>query len=304
MYLIMFYIKNTAALCSVEKGAFFAAEGCVNISKEGTMARSYKVTIISAALCLTTALTLFGCTSREAEATPPASSAIESVDIMPALPPSPSPAAPESASPSPTPSPSPSPAVEYPDLEAQPVVADEFFDDAAFLGNSLIDGFRLFSGLNTCDYYCATSMTVAGAGDLISQMGQQQYGKIYILLGINEIGYDVDYFIDLYQKMLDDIREVEPDADIYIMSLTPVSAYKSSTSDVFTMDRVRMYNEGLHKLAADNECWYVDLVEALAGDDGYLPSDVTTDGVHFTASEYKVWLDYLKTHYAPDEGEL
>ena len=111
------------------------------------------------------------------------------VDITPALPSTspesvPSPSAPENtASPEPTPSPEP----DYPDLDEQPLVGDEFFADAAFLGNSLIDGFRLFSGLDTCDYYCATSMTVAGADDLIAQMSQEQYGKIYILLGINEI---------------------------------------------------------------------------------------------------------------------
>ncbi len=252
------------------------------------------------ALALTT---ICGCTSRQADAVPPQESVTAQVDITPALPSTspesvPSPSVPENtASPEPTPSPEP----DYPDLDEQPLVGDEFFADAAFLGNSLIDGFRLFSGLDTCDYYCATSMTVAGADDLIAQMSQEQYGKIYILLGINEIGYDVDYFIDLYQDMLDTIRENESDADIYIMSLTPVSAYKSSTSDVFTMDRVREYNDALRSLADENECWYVDLCDALAGDDGYLPSEVTTDGVHFTASEYKVWLDYLKTHYAPPE---
>ncbi len=61
-----------------------------------------------------------------------------------------------------------------------------------------------------------------------------------------------------------------------------------------------MYNDALHALAADTGCWYVDLCEALADDTGYLPSNVTSDGVHFAAGHYKVWLQYLKTHYAPD----
>ena len=244
---------------------------------------------LSLALC-----SLFGCTSRPAEESPaPLETSTAQVELTPAVPENtvtpPVSAAPE-ASPEVTPEPTPTAsAASYPDLTEQPAVDDDFFADAAFLGNSLIDGFRLFSGLTTCDYYCATSMTVTGAGDLINQMTQKQYGKIYILLGINEIGYDVNYFAGLYQDMLDSIRAKEPDADIYIMGLTPVSAYKSANSDTFNMDRVRTYND----------CWYVDLCAGLAGADGYLPSDVTTDGVHFAAGHYKVWLDYLKTHYAP-----
>ena len=217
-----------------------------------------------------------------------------------------------SEQPSEEPSPSPSePVVSGPDLEEREAVDDTFFEDAAFMGNSLMDGFRLFSGLTTCDYYAATSMTVVGAtskacitldngnsGTLVEGLTQKQYGKIYILLGINEIGYDTETFISYYSDMLDIIIAAQPDCDIYIMGLTPVSAAKSSGSSTFNMTRVNDYNSALHQLAADKGCYYMDLVSALAGSDGYLPSDQTTDGVHFSADVYKKWLDYVKTHYA------
>lgn len=177
-------------------------------------------------------------------------------------------------------------------------VDDDWFSDAAFLGNSLVDGFRLFSGLTTCDVYAATSMTVMGAGSLISQMNAKQYGKVYVLLGINEIGYDADYFKTQYSNMLDTIIAGQPDADIYVMGLTPVSEHKSTTDSTFTMDRVRKYNEKLLELAIEKGCYYLDLCEALSDESGYLPADVTTDGVHFAASHYQVWLEYLRTHHA------
>lgn len=174
---------------------------------------------------------------------------------------------------------------------------DEWFSDAAFLGNSLVDGFRLFSGLTTCDVYAATSMTVMGSGPLISQMAAEQYGKVYVLLGINEIGFEAEYFKKQYAAMLDDIIATQPNATIYVMSLTPVSQQKSSTDSTFTMDRVRLYNEKLLELVKEKGCYYIDLVEALADETGYLPANVTTDGVHFSASHYQVWLEYLRTHY-------
>lgn len=175
---------------------------------------------------------------------------------------------------------------------------DDFFDDAAFLGNSLVDGFRLYSGLKTCDVYASTSMTVLGASDLVAQMPFNSYGKVYILLGINEIGYETDYFCQLYAGLLDKIEASQPDADIYIMSLTPVSQAKSA-GGTFTMERINNYNVALLQLAENRGLWFIDLVEAMADETGYLPADVTTDGVHFTADEYLVWLAYLRTHYAP-----
>ena len=209
---------------------------------------------------------------------------------------------------------SPSPSEEVtapPDLSAREAKDDEFFSDAAFMGNSLMDGFRLFSGLTTCDYYAATSMTVVGAdtkacitldngasGTLVDGLTQKPYGKIYILLGINEIGFEVQTFIDYYSTMLDTIIAAQPDCQIYIMGITPVSAAKSASGEVFNMTRITEYNTALHQLAADKGCYYMDLVSALAGPDGFLPSSETTDGVHFSAKVYQTWLDYVRTHYA------
>ena len=188
--------------------------------------------------------------------------------------------------------------IEAPNLPEREPMDDEFFADAAFLGNSLIDGFRLFSGLTTCDFYATTSMTVMGVDSLLSQMAEEQYKKVYILLGINEIGYDSEYFKSAYSEMLVKIKEQQPEATIYIMGLTPVGEYKSNTDSVFSMDRVRIYNEKLHELAEEYESFYVDLCDALADENGYLPAEGTSDGIHLNPSRYVIWLDYLRTHYA------
>lgn len=201
----------------------------------------------------------------------------------------------------------PSPAVEPDsgvDVPEQDVPADdEYFADAAFIGNSLMDGFRLYSGLTCCDIYAKTSMTVLGVGDYLNQMADKEYGKIYILLGINEIGYESYTFKDYYTDMVERLQTDHPDAVIYIMGLSPVSRAKSDSHDYFNMERIGIYNERLHEIAEEKGCRYIDLCDALAGEDGYLPADVTFDGIHFTAEEYGVWLDYLRTHYIPDETE-
>jgi len=222
----------------------------------------------------------------------------------------------ETPSPSPSPPPSPEEGVyvrqvpEGADVPERTPLDNTFFSDAAFIGNSLIEGLRLFSGITECDYYAATSMSVMGVdsvlavtldngstGTILQGVAQKPYAKVYILLGINEIGCETSYFKEAYGNMLDSIRASQPDADIYIMSLTPVSYYKSSTSDLFNMTRINAYNKALHELAEEKSCFYLDICSALAGPDGYLPADVTSDGVHFSAAQYAVWADYLRSHY-------
>jgi lysophospholipase L1-like esterase len=82
------------------------------------------------------------------------------------------------------------------------------------------------------------------------------------------------------------------------MGLTPVSQVKSESGDTFSMDRVKEFNTSLRQLAADKGCYYMDMVSALADSTGFLPASETTDGIHFSASVYKTWLQYVKTHYA------
>jgi hypothetical protein len=100
--------------------------------------------------------------------------------------------------------------VDVPEREA---LENSFFSDAAFVGNSLVEGLRMFSGITECDYYSATSMSVlrhrfhkryqAGErieGTIMQGLAQKTYAKVYILLGINEIGCDTDYFKDEYAQ--------------------------------------------------------------------------------------------------------
>lgn len=197
----------------------------------------------------------------------------------------------------------------YPDLSLRARADDSFFTNTAILGNSLIDGLRIYAKLKTADFYCGTSMSVNSAmnakkvllnngtyGTQLDAMAQKQYDKVYIELGINEIGGSVDSFIKLYGSMLDKIKNAQPNADIYIMAITPTSRAKAGTS--FRKERVILYNDALYKLAGERECYYLDVYTPFADSEGYLPKSDTWDGVHFTAAKYKDWEEIIRTYYA------
>lgn len=197
-----------------------------------------------------------------------------------------------------------------PDLAAQAWMDDSFFENAAILGNSLVDGLRMFSDLHSLHYFCATSVSVTSAatkrdtllkdgtrGTLVEAICQEPYDRIYIELGINEIGSPVEDFIRRYGAVIDTIQGANPGTDIYILSVLPVTRSKSNSGGPYTMPRVNMYNEALHQLAADKQCYYMDVCSAFLGEDGYLPSGWSSDGVHLYAKYYAIWEACMRTLY-------
>ena len=187
-----------------------------------------------------------------------------------------------------------------PDVSEQPEADDTFFAGSAILGNSLVDGLRAYSGLKTLDFFCSTGMSVDSVwgrdARWVQSLCSGSYERIYIELGINEISYPTDTFISRYTKVLDKIIDAQPQAEIYLISVLPVTRAISARG-TYTMTRVNAYNEALYNLAAEKNCRYLDVCSAMTGDDGYLPAGSSWDGIHFQPSGYKTWENYMRTHY-------
>ena len=187
-----------------------------------------------------------------------------------------------------------------PDVPEQPEADDAFFANSAILGNSLVDGLRSYAELKTLSFFCSTGMSVDSVRGrdawYVNSLCSGSYERIYIELGVNEISYPTTTFISKYTELLDKIIAAQPGAEIYIISVLPVTRAKSA-GGVYTMTRINAYNEALYDLAAEKNCRYLDVCSALIGDDGYLPSGSTWDGIHFQPSGYKTWENYMRTHY-------
>lgn len=203
--------------------------------------------------------------------------------------------------PEPTPEPAPPPPLR---------VDDSYFADAAFLGNSLMDGLRLFGKLEYGDFYSGTSASVVSVNTVrdyrakegdepctrLDALLRKQYNKIYVIFGINELGFHIDGFIDIYSELLAQIAEGEPDALIYVLSLTPITEKRDASDDIFTRERILAFNEAVKAMAERDGYIYLDLYDALVGEDGWLPENQASDGIHFTPGKYIEWAEFLRTH--------
>jgi len=199
------------------------------------------------------------------------------------------------------------PAWEGPVPESAPV-EDTYFDDAVFLGDSRTDGLRLYSGLTHGTFLCSTGATVesvftkavetaAGTMPLLDALATMDCGKIYVMLGINELGWNgTETFRTQSAELIRRLQADHPDAEIVIQSILPVSAKKDAEGRYVNNGRIGEYNQVWLELAEEFDVAYMNAAESVAGEDGLLPSDLCYDGVHLNKAGCRQWLDYLRTH--------
>ena len=187
---------------------------------------------------------------------------------------------------------------------------DSYFDKSCMIGNSLVEGFFMWSGLTNIRYVYHTGAVVSnviGVMDLGPiALNPGYYTDIYLMFGLNEVGSSVNSFTEGYKKLVDFIRGYQPTANIYVISVTPVTEKTDKDpNEVQTMERINNFNAALKQFCADSNCWYLDIYSMLLDEDGYLSADYAfaEDGKHFEKSGYVAWANYMKTHYV-DEGLL
>ncbi len=189
-------------------------------------------------------------------------------------------------------------------------VSNDYFDDAVFIGNSQMEGVAIYSSMKNVTVLAGKGIMVdtiftkeviktkdGNRITIMSALEQKEYGKIYIMLGANELGWASDTeFIKQYGKVIDKLKELQPKAKIYVNSIIPVSKKKSETDNIYNNINIERFNKLILEMTKEKEVYYLDSKEALGDDEGNLPADSTTDGVHFNAPYYEKWFNYLKTH--------
>ena len=191
-------------------------------------------------------------------------------------------------------------------------VDDSYFSDAVFVGDSRTEGLRMYSGISPSPkFFSGVGLTVTKVfSDQIVQLNgqwltvadalrQADYNKVYIMLGMNELGwvYESVYAQD-YGRIIDVIRETHPDATIYVQSIIPVSKWKDTTDPdrVYTNANVVRLQKVLCEMCEEKGVNYVNVAEVMQDENGYLFSEATEDGMHLTQEYCKIWAEYLRTH--------
>jgi hypothetical protein len=190
-------------------------------------------------------------------------------------------------------------------------VDEDYFADALFIGDSRGVGLYDYAHLDNAEFYVSSGMSIYKLFEdpdrrlkdgnwprnLATALTEKQYGKIYLMLGINEMGVgDVDYFIENYEAVVEQIRQLQPDALIFIHGLLRVTEERSEKGDYITNEGINERNARLAELADGSRIFYLDVNDLFCDETGALNPEYTHDGVHLYAQYIGIWKQYLLEH--------
>ena len=185
--------------------------------------------------------------------------------------------------------------------------------DALFIGDSRTVGLCEYAGMrDRATFYAATSLTIYNVFEspkkvaqlddgtkvtIEEALSQKQFKKIYIMLGINELGRGTTQsFFTVYADTVNRIRQLQPEAIIFVQGIMRVSGEKSRTDKVFNNAAINERNEALAAMANNQDIFYLEVNDAVCDANGDLVTEYTFDQIHLKAKYYQLWKNYLLGH--------
>ena len=187
--------------------------------------------------------------------------------------------------------------------------------DALFIGDSRTVGLMEYAGIDGADYFCTVGMSVynihknsvsvpnIGKVTLTELLNGKKYGKIYIMLGINEVGYKFSSTVEKYSELIEFIKDKQPNAVIFIQANLHVSKSRSDSDKVVNNTAINGLNAELAKLADGKSLFYLDANILFDDEAGGLSADKSGDSTHLYAKYYREWGEWIIRQTASLIGE-
>lgn len=210
------------------------------------------------------------------------------------------------------------PVMALPEVSGDPT---DFFSDAAFIGDSISYSLFVYQnktgelgnplflvrgklGLqNTLNkvlkvYYQGKEMT---PWEALAASGAK---KVFIMLGTNDIGYyGIDETMERWVTFLGNIRELCPDIEVYIQSLTPM--WTESEQKLLNNANIDIYNQRLEAFAKENDCHFVNIAPYFKDSTNGMAVTYSGDRyVHMCEEGVSAWVTVLKAYAAEQEKEM
>ena len=187
----------------------------------------------------------------------------------------------------------------------------KFDETVAFIGDSRTQGFIMYNGLKDVQDYSYVGLMVDTAvskkfvktsnGEkitLLEDMKGKNTKRVYIMLGVNELGWSYpQVFKSKYKELIKKIKKIKPNAQIYVQSIIPVTKSRDKSDKYFNNTRIEQYNKLVKEVALEENVEYLNVQSALVNSEGYLPEETSPDGIHIGKSYCEKWLEYLKNNW-------
>ena len=183
-------------------------------------------------------------------------------------------------------------------------------EKVAFIGDSRTQGLLMYTGLNDVIDYSYIGLMVDTAISkkfvkgkegkkitILEDMQKRDLDTVYIMLGVNELGWSYsEVFVSKYKELIQKIKSVQPDCEIILQSIIPITKSRSDSDNIFNNKNINKYNKLIQQIAIDENVTFLNVGAALADKNGNLPEEASSDGIHVDVDYCEKWLDYLKNN--------
>lgn len=204
-----------------------------------------------------------------------------------------------------TAAPATEPATQKPTLQDSSNNENVSAQDALFIGDSRTVGIAEYANIQGANFFCDVGMSVynihkktlsvesVGKVTLDQLLTNKQYKRVYIMLGINEVGYNMNTTQQKYKALVDTVLEKQPNAVVFVQANLHVTKERSEKDDVVNNQNINKLNEKIKALADGKRVFYLDANSVFDDAEGNLAADKTGDKAHLYAKYYKAWGEWI-----------
>jgi lysophospholipase L1-like esterase len=180
-------------------------------------------------------------------------------------------------------------------FKQEPVVKGQII----FLGNSITEmgNWKALTGIPTVVNRGIGGDITFGVLLRLDDIIQRQPAKLFILIGINDIGKDIpdEKIADNCRKIIERVKRESRGTTIFLQSILPVNpGVKRFPQHYDKEDHVLHTNHLLRKVAEAANVRFINLYPLFLDQQQRLDESLTTDGLHLNQKAYKIWVDFLK----------
>jgi len=181
-------------------------------------------------------------------------------------------------------------------------------NDIVFIGNSITDGAEwseLFNDITIKNRGISGDFS-AGILHRINDIVKQKPGKIFLLIGVNDLawGISTDSVIKNILLTADWIKQESPSTQLFIQSVLPVSdVFKKFIGHTNKTDSILKINSRLKKESENHRYDYIDLHTFFCNKQGKLDGKYTNDGLHLSGEGYILWKHLVFPYLYSIEGK-
>lgn len=191
----------------------------------------------------------------------------------------------------------------------------EFFDNSAFVGDSVMHGMNLYSKRTKNIQSGATFLTLTSfaARHALSDVTEKSYhpiyneqkmkvedalaldgaNKVFLFLGLNDVRVTPKTYYENYVQLITKIKEKCPNIDVFVVSTTYPIEHPSKMDAPIALsykNQLEDLNIRLKEYCSANNMYYIDVISYLSSPTGFLDDKYTSDNyVHLTNKAYSIW---------------